>query len=98
MADKEGPKGVAPDRTKELPVNASLLQRAQAKAPNLSKEFVAEHGLDDDYLEKIARGELSPPPYVGPEPVVDLHFAGGSWQITPKGVKPEDAGKDAISR
>ena len=76
----------------------SLLERAQVRAPNLTKEFVSEHDLDDDYLEGIAAGLIPPPPYVGPEPTVDLHRTDGGWQITPKGVKPEDVGKDAISR
>lgn len=75
-----------------------LLDAAKVKAPHITREFLDEHGLDDDYLEKLARGEEPPPPYVGPDPVVDLHRTGGGWQITPKGVKPEDVGKDAISR
>ncbi len=75
-----------------------LLEAAKLKAPHISREFLAEHGLDDDYLERLARGEESPPPYTGPSHTVDLHRTDGGWQITPKGVAPEDVGKDAISR
>jgi hypothetical protein len=35
---------------------------------------------------------------VGPVHNVDLHLTEGGWQITPVGVKPEDVGKQAISR
>jgi hypothetical protein len=76
----------------------SALERAQDKAPHLDQEFVNKHELDDDYLERVARGEESPPPYNGPVYVTDLHRTDGGWQLTPKGVKPEDVGKDAISR
>lgn len=75
-----------------------LFAAAKAKAPNLTKEFVAEYNLDDDVLAGIARGEIPPPPTVGPEHTSDLHFTPGGWQSTPPGVKPEDVGKDAISR
>ena len=91
-------KGAAPDRGDDSKSGPSLLERAQVRAPNLTKEFVTAHDLDDDYLEGIAAGLIPPPPYVGPEPTVDLHRTDGGWQITPKGVKPEDVGKDAISR
>ena len=75
-----------------------LLEAAQVKARHVTREFLAEHGLDDEYLAKLARGEEPPPPYTGPEPVVDLHRTDGGWQITPKGVKPGEARADAISR
>ncbi len=75
-----------------------LLDAAKLKAPHITREFLAEHGLDDAYLERLARGEEPPPPYTGPVHGVDLHRTDGGWQITPKGVKPEDVGKDAISR
>ena len=77
---------------------SDLLARAQEKAPHLDQEFVDKHKLDDDYLARIARGEEPPPPYTGPGHTVDLHRTPGGWQITPVGVKPEDVGKDAISR
>jgi hypothetical protein len=76
----------------------SLLEQAQEKAPSLTAEFVKDYELSDDDLAKIARGELSPPPTVGPVHNVDLHKTEAGWQITPVGVKPEDVGKDAISR
>ena len=53
---------------------SDLLSRAQVRAPSLTAEFVKKHGLTDDTLEKLARGELSPPPTVGPEHTVDLHY------------------------
>lgn len=74
------------------------LKAAQEKAPALTQEFVDKYGLDDEDLAKIARGEEPPPPTIGPEHTVDLHRTPSGWQITPKGVKPEDVGKDAISR
>ena len=76
----------------------SLLEQAQLKAPHLDQAFVDKHKLDDDYLARVARGEESPPPYNGPLHTTDLHRTEGGWQVTPVGVKPEDVGKDAISR
>jgi hypothetical protein len=79
-------------------------EAAKVKAPGLTKEFVAKHKLDDDYLDRVARGEEPPPPVsaeVAKAPATtdgELHLTDAGWQITPKGVKPEDVGKDAISR
>jgi len=81
--------GVRPD-----PGGDKLLAAAQAKAPNLTREFVDKHKLSDDDLAAIARGE-QPPPVPGD---ADLHRTPGGWQSVPKGVKPEDVGKHAISR
>lgn len=75
-----------------------LLTRARAKAPSLTAEFVAQYELSDEDLEKIARGEVPPPPTIGPIHNVDLHLTPGGWQITHAGVPPEDVGKNAISR
>jgi hypothetical protein len=80
------------------------LARVQEKAPGLTKEFVAEHKLSDEYLAKVASGEESPPPVPAKAAKEasatdgDLHYTEGGWQVTPAGVKPEDVGKDAISR
>ena len=86
------------DANPQKKADSKKLAAAKEKAPNLTQEFVDKHGLDDDYLDKVARGEESPPPTVGPEHTVDLHRTPGGWQVTPAGVKPEDVGKDAISR
>lgn len=75
-----------------------LLTLAQAKAPRLTAEFVKEYGLKDDDLRAIARGEVPPPPTVGPIHNTDLHLTPGGWQVTPVGVPPEDVGKNAIHR
>jgi hypothetical protein len=75
-----------------------LLTRARAKAPLLTAEFVKQYGLVDEDLEAIARGEVPPPPTIGPVHNVDLHLTPGGWQVTPVGVPPEDVGKNAISR
>jgi hypothetical protein len=77
-------------------------EAAKAKAPGLTKEFVAKHKLDDDYLDRVARGEEPPPPTsaeVAKAPALtdgELQLTEGGWQITPKGVKPEDVGKDTV--
>ncbi len=95
MADTPAAKTPAADAPAK---KDDLLDAAQKMAPHVDRAFLKEHGLDDEYLEKLARGEEPPPPYTGPDPVVDLHRTDGGWQITPKGVKPEDVGKNAISR
>lgn len=78
--------------------DGDLFTAAQAKAPLLTKEFVKQFGLVREDLEMIARGEVPPPPTVGPIHNVDLHLEGGSWQLTAVGVPPEDSGKNAIHR
>lgn len=80
----------------ESKADSKLLAAAKEKAPHLTQEFADKHGLTDDDLGQIARGEVSPPP--DPAPSADLHRTPGGWQSTPAGVKPEDVGKDAISR
>jgi hypothetical protein len=82
--------GVRPDARGD-----KLLAAAQAKAPGLTREFVDKHELSDDDLAAIARGEQPPPPVPGD---ADLYRTPGGWQSVPKGVKPEDVGKHAISR
>src|SRR5215217_1671962 len=73
-----------------------LLTAAQAKAPNLTAAFIDQYGLVDEDLKAIARGEVPPPPTVGPIHTTDLHLTSGGWQQTPVGVAPEDVGKNAI--
>jgi hypothetical protein len=75
-----------------------LLTLARAKAPLLTAEFVKQYGLKDEDLKMIARGEVPPPPTIGPIHNVDLHLTPGGWQITHVGVPPEDTNKNAISR
>ncbi|HEX2551643.1 MAG TPA: hypothetical protein VHK64_08620 [Nocardioidaceae bacterium] len=83
--------GVSPDAGGD-----KLLAAAQAKAPNLTAEFVSKMGITDEMLGQIARGEISPPPAIGPNYTADLHLTPGGWQQTPPGVPPEDVGKNAI--
>ena len=79
--------------------DSSLWDRLKAKAPHLTREHASKHGMDDDMLERIARGEEPPPPYNGPdESATDLHLTSGGWQNTPAGVAPEDVGRDKIGR
>lgn len=77
---------------------AALLEAAQKRAPNLSKEYVSAYKLTDEELRNIANGTVPPPPAIGPLHTSDLYLTPGGWQQTPPGVKPEDVGKGAISR
>jgi hypothetical protein len=85
--------GVTPDAGGD-----PLFAAALAKAPNLTQEFVDKMGITKEMLIGIARGEISPPPVIGPVYTTDLYLTPGGWQQTPKGVKPEDVGKNAIAR
>jgi hypothetical protein len=75
-----------------------LLAAAQAKAPNLTREFCDAYGLGDDVLAGIARGEIPPPPTVGPVHTSDLYLTPGGWVSAPPGVPLEAAGGNAIAR
>jgi hypothetical protein len=76
-----------------------LLAAAQAKAPSLTAELVKNYKLTDEDLAAIARGEVPPPPYNGPDfSGTDLHRTPGGWQVTHAGQKPEDVGQHAIGR
>jgi len=106
VVDATGPvvQGVNPDRIPaEVTPGVSpdsggneLLAAAQAKAPNLTAEFVSRMKITDTMLAQIARGEISPPPAIGPIYTTDLYLTPGGWQQTPPGVPPEDVGKNAI--
>jgi hypothetical protein len=85
--------GVMPDAG-----NDKLLAAAQAAAPNLTKEFVAQYEISDEELARIARREVPPPPSVGPIRSSDLYLTPGGWQNVPPGVKPEDVGKNSGRR
>lgn len=95
----ENPTKPAPAKAKP-DVSDDLLAKAQEKAPGISREFVDKHGLTAEQVEAYASGLDSPPPVPDPaeDAVTDLHLTPGGWQATPKGVKPEGVGKDAISR
>jgi hypothetical protein len=75
-----------------------LLAAAQAKAPNLTREFADAYGLGDDVLAGIARGEIPPPPTVGPIHTSDLYLTPGGWVSAPPGVPLEAAGTNSIAR
>jgi hypothetical protein len=83
--------GVSPDAGGD-----ELLAAAQAKAPNLTAEFVSKMKISREMLAGIARGEIPPPPAIGPVYTSDLYLTPGGWQQTPPGVPPEDVGKNAI--
>jgi hypothetical protein len=79
--------------------DADLLTAAQAKAPQLTQEFVNQYGLVREDLLAIAAGLVSPPPSLGgPVHNRDLKLTPGGWQVTPRGVPVEDVGKNAIAR
>ena len=98
MAAKAAQPQTEAELVEEAPAEPTLLEQALAMAPSLTAEFVAEYDLSDDDLAAIARGELSPPPAIGPVHTVDLHRTPGGWQITPVGVAPSEVGKDALAR
>jgi hypothetical protein len=75
-----------------------LIAAARVKAPNLTKEFAEAYGLGDDVLAGIARGEIPPPPHVGPIHTSDLYLTPGGWVSAPPGVPLEQAGSNAIAR
>ncbi|WP_030487273.1 hypothetical protein [Micromonospora chokoriensis] len=85
--------GVTPDAGGD-----KLFAAALAKAPSLTREFVDKMGITDEMLGQIARGEVPPPPAIGPIYTADLYLTPGGWQQTPPGVKPEDVGKNATAR
>lgn len=86
------------DKAVEALRGDELFAAAQAKAPSLTTEFVAAYKLTDEELREIARGAVPPPPAIGPVHNTDLYLTPGGWQQTPAGVKPEDAGGNAIAR
>lgn len=67
-----------------------LMARVAKRAPHVDATFVSTYGMSNQDLEDIATGLQPAPPRVGPIHNVDLHRTPGGWQITPKGVKPED--------
>jgi hypothetical protein len=77
--------GVQPDSGGD-----KLLAAAQAKAPNLTRAFVQAYGLTDQDLGAIARGEVSPPPAIGPAHTSDLWLTPGGWVSAPPGITPAD--------
>lgn len=94
LKGRHDPDGVEGGRLK----GKALLEAAQLKAPNLSQAYVSAYKLTDDELQAIADGLVPPPPVIGPQHSSDLYLTPGGWQQTPPGVKPEDVGKNAISR
>jgi hypothetical protein len=67
------------------------------KAPHLDEAFARRFNLDEDYLVSVANGSTPPPPWVPENDLTELHFTGGSWSVTGKGVNPLAPG-NAISR
>lgn len=66
-----------------------LLAAAQAKAPNLTAEFVSAYGLSRETLADIANGAVPPPPAIGPAHTSDLYLTPGGWVQTAPGVSLE---------
>lgn len=83
--------GVKPDAG-----GSELLAAAQAKAPNLTAEFVTAYKLTDQDLAAIATGAVPPPPAIGPVHTTDLYLTPGGWQQTAPGIPPGET--TAISR
>ncbi len=76
--------GVQPDAG-----GSGLLAAAQAKAPNLTAEFVKAYKLTDSDLAAIATGSVPPPPAIGPAHTSDLYLTPGGWVQTAPGVSLE---------
>lgn len=83
--------GVQPDAGGD-----ALLAAAQAKAPNLTAEFVKAYKFTPEMLADIARGSVPPPPAIGPAYTADLYLTPAGWQQTAPGVAPGQS--TAISR
>lgn len=65
-----------------------LLERAQKRAPQFTKEYVEAFDLPDEYLEAVANGSEPAPPVVGPAHTVDRYLTPGGWVSVPPGVDP----------
>lgn len=86
------PERIPADVTPAVQPNAggsNLLAAAQAKAPNLTAEFVSAYGLTDENLAEIATGAVPPPPAIGPAHTSDLYLTPGGWVQTAPGVSLE---------
>jgi hypothetical protein len=86
------PDRIPADVTPAVQPNAGgdkLLAAAQAKAPNLTAEFVSAYGLSDQDLADIANGASPPPPAIGPAHTSDLYLTPGGWVQTAPGVSLE---------
>lgn len=86
------PDRIPADVTPAVQPNAGgdkLLAAAQAKAPNLTAEFVSAYGLSRETLADIANGAVSPPPAIGPAHTSDLYLTPGGWVQTAPGVSLE---------
>jgi len=86
------PKRIPADVTPAVQPDAggdTLLAAAQAKAPNLTSEFVSAYGLTRENLAEIASGAVPPPPAIGPAHSSDLYLTPGGWTQTAPGVSLE---------
>lgn len=86
------PDRIPADVTPAVQPNAGgdrLLAAAQAKAPNLTAEFVSAYGLTPENLAEIANGSVPPPPAIGPAHTSDLYLTPGGWVQTAPGVSLE---------
>jgi hypothetical protein len=83
------PDRIPADVTPAVQPNAggnNLLAAAQAKAPNLTAEFVSAYEITDQMLADIANGLTPPPPAIGPAHTSDLYLTPGGWVQTAPGV------------
>jgi hypothetical protein len=86
------PKRIPADVTPAVQPDAGsdrLLAAAQAKAPNLTREFVTAYALTEQNLADIANGSVPPPPAIGPAHTSDLYLTPGGWTQTAPGVSLE---------
>lgn len=95
------PKNIPAEVTPAVQPNADgnpLLAAAQAKAPNLTAEFVRSYKLTDSDLAAIALGQVPPPPAIGPAHTSDLYLTPGGWVQTAPGVSLESHAAQQASR
>jgi hypothetical protein len=83
----------------ELPKEDVPAEVESSQPPRvLDPAFIKRHNLPDEYVAEVEAGLRPMPPSLGEDHdgSTELLFAGGSWQVVAKGMKPGET--TAISR